>query len=479
MYFDSMDAINPGQNPCVRDSAGVVCVLENALGKIFMPWCKIKQFAYDAQGRMAWQRRGSLATSSAGGEYHYAAGKNQLAWVDAGMQTGETRVMTGSVASPAFVYDLNGNMTDDNSKDMSVVYDHRNMPLSFVRTGVDSDYLVENRYDASGNRVSKVVFTRSVANGSAGAWTFANATHYTGVGNEIRENAGVVDAKVVVNMPQGLGRYAAGSNNSFEWYLKNHLGSTMLVYNTGSANAVKAAYDYRAYGKRVSIATSSERVTEEYTGKELDEETDLNYYGARFLDAELGLWIGVDPRRQFASPYLLVGSGINPVISLDPDGRKIVVMGTPRFQAEVHKGLTQMRATPSGQELYDELENSDRIVTIIPTTGGNEAQRVVSWTGLNILKASFGADVPGDAIVSWNDSKTTGGTDVDGSDIRPPFIGLTHEFGHALDYIRGIFRSNTDSHVVNGAIVPDSETQSVEVENDVRSENFIPERSGY
>ena len=73
-----------------------------------------------------------------------------------------------------------------------------------------------------------------------------------------------------VNMPQGLGRYMPEDasapvvpsttldengkptdwsifNPKFEWYLKNHLGSTILVYGTGDgAGSVRAAYDYRA-----------------------------------------------------------------------------------------------------------------------------------------------------------------------------------------------------------------------------------------
>ncbi|MBQ5463490.1 MAG: hypothetical protein IIT53_05610 [Fibrobacter sp.] len=30
----------------------------------------------------------------------------------------------------------------------------------------------------------------------------------------------------------------------------------------------------------------------------------LNYFGARYLDPMLGMWISMDPARQFASPYL-------------------------------------------------------------------------------------------------------------------------------------------------------------------------------
>ena len=138
-------------------------------------------------------------------------------------------------------------------------------------------------YDGSGRRVSKTRMRKAcLSETSTGAtskrtyaadWERELVTHYTGIGTEVRENyrdGSLQDARVVVNMPQGLGRYMPEDasapvvpsttldengkptdwsifNPKFEWYLKNHLGSTMLVYGTGDgAGSVRAAYDYRA-----------------------------------------------------------------------------------------------------------------------------------------------------------------------------------------------------------------------------------------
>jgi RHS repeat-associated protein len=62
------------------------------------------------------------------------------------------------------------------------------------------------------------------------------------------------------------------------------------------------------------------KVTENFTGKEHDDEIALDYFGARYLDPMLGMWISVDPMRQFSSPYLYAGNGYNPVNVVDPDG---------------------------------------------------------------------------------------------------------------------------------------------------------------
>lgn len=46
----------------------------------------------------------------------------------------------------------------------------------------------------------------------------------------------------------------------------------------------------------------------------------VNYFGARYYDADIGLWTSVDPMRQFWSGYSYGGNGFNPINSTDPDG---------------------------------------------------------------------------------------------------------------------------------------------------------------
>src|SRR5574344_1124328 len=87
--------------------------------------------------------------------------------------------------------------------------------------------------------------------------------------------------------------------------------------------SLNVAYDYRAFGEQVDLTVPADKVTENFTGKENDEETDLNYFGARYLDPMLGLWVSADAKRQFSSPYLYAGNGVNPVNGVDKDGNII------------------------------------------------------------------------------------------------------------------------------------------------------------
>ena len=63
---------------------------------------------------------------------------------------------------------------------------------------------------------------------------------------------------------------------------------------------------------------SGRRVSKTRMRKERDDETELNYFGARYLDPMLGMWTSVDPARQHFSPYTY-GSN-NPIARIDPNG---------------------------------------------------------------------------------------------------------------------------------------------------------------
>lgn len=62
-----------------------------------------------------------------------------------------------------------------------------------------------------------------------------------------------------------------------------------------------------------------------FNGKELDEETGLYYYGARYYEPRVNIWLSVDPLAEkypSMSPYIYCAN--NPIIYIDFDGRDIV-----------------------------------------------------------------------------------------------------------------------------------------------------------
>ena len=70
--------------------------------------------------------------------------------------------------------------------------------------------------------------------------------------------------------------------------------------------------------------TSSEDMPYKFNGKELDQETGLYYYGARYMNPVMSLWYGVDA---LAEKYPSIGGYVycvvNPIKFVDLDGKDI------------------------------------------------------------------------------------------------------------------------------------------------------------
>ena len=102
------------------------------------------------------------------------------------------------------------------------------------------------------------------------------------------------------------------------FYFQDHLGSSTYITTLTGEVAQYAAYT--PYGE---LFREYRNVTPyKFNGKELDTETGLYYYGARYYNPATALWLGVDPlasKYPGVSPYVYCHS--NPINRIDPDGR--------------------------------------------------------------------------------------------------------------------------------------------------------------
>jgi len=282
---------------------------------------------YDKDGNiLTLDRNGSTGNSLDDFNYSYYTGTNKLSKV------------TGSVNQ--YTYDANGNMTrDDLNKNFDIIYDHRNLIVQLKQLIIDihgskndtTIYQTFYYYDEAGNRIRKmtydteddslkrdIIYSRDVSgrelavyeNGSIKQWNLFGL-----------DNIG----------------YMTGSDE-LRFYLKDHLGSVRVV--TDDKSSVINCQDYDPWGYILDnrVYKSDESVYK-FTSKERDEESEYDYFGARYYDARIGRWGSIDPlleKHYDFSSYNYVLD--NPLIFYDPDGKQ-VFLGGESFQES--KGIGQ------------------------------------------------------------------------------------------------------------------------------------------
>jgi len=127
------------------------------------------------------------------------------------------------------------------------------------------------------------------------------------------------------NAQPGYGYIPTDTTNTEEifFYHSDHLGSTSYITD---AKANITQFDaYLPYGELlVDEHSSSEEMPYKFNGKELDQETGLYYYGARYMNPVTSLWYGIDPlTEKYASVSGYVYCIGNPIKFIDPDGKKV------------------------------------------------------------------------------------------------------------------------------------------------------------
>jgi RHS repeat-associated protein len=145
------------------------------------------------------------------------------------------------------------------------------------------------------------------------------------------------------------------------FYHPDHLGSSSFISDASGEACQFLAY--LPYGEQWVDQRSSGSYDAPYkfSGKELDAETGYNYFGARYYDSGLSVWLSVDPLAEEysnMSPYAYCGD--NPIMLIDVDGQKIDWIGS-RGVLRIRKALL---STEEGAKVWYELKESPILITL-------------------------------------------------------------------------------------------------------------------
>ena len=117
------------------------------------------------------------------------------------------------------------------------------------------------------------------------------------------------------------------TNRILYWYHPDYLGSVDLV--TDRNGVAYEFFLYTPWGEDMyhyNAGSSSFSSPYRFNGKEKDPETGYHYYGARYYQSKLSVWMSVDPlAHETLEPYVYTGN--NPVMLVDPDGNSYIISG--------------------------------------------------------------------------------------------------------------------------------------------------------
>ena len=348
-------------------------------------------------------------------------------------------------------------------------WNERNQLIS----SVDSNYTTTYIYGQDGQRSNKYTSGSETLYFNS-MWIIR--TDPGSPGGQAVKNVYLGDTRIVTKFKPVTETTTNWERNNQFYYHSDHLGSASLITDCNGEEYQRI--EYTPYGETWVEKTSnkgSEYLPYKFTGKEMDEETGLYYYGARYLDPKYSRWISTDPAlSDFVSGNSNGSSGgiynptnlnlyhygnNNPIKYVDPDGKDWLCRTVDDVQEYFYRAdiTTNEQARKaygkSAFVLFDGYEfNGYRFYN---NTNGKPYMTDISGTIIDVTKPiqdNHGDIFPGSANEigvnpdtlhkNWMGTSYTGPTNPKGYDDNPNFEYIPRnrsEFGsvaHDLAYIQ-------------------------------------------
>ena len=139
------------------------------------------------------------------------------------------------------------------------------------------------------------------------------------------------------------------------YYHSDHLGSASYITDDqGDPTQHLVSLPFGEDWVDMKYNTSQFDTPYKFNGKEKDPETGLNYYGARYLNTDLSIWLSVDPMSD-KYPHLTSYNycANNPVMLIDPDGREPVITFFSKESDKMFIKSAQNHNSPVGDNKFN------------------------------------------------------------------------------------------------------------------------------
>ncbi len=272
-----------------------------------------QSYTYDVAGNMLQLQHAAGPNGSFTRDFAVRPNNNQLDHLAVGNTT------------YAYVYDFNGNMTQENTE-RHFQWDHSDRLVRFrvqatpaSPASVDAHYL----YDAGGQRIKKCVRNQQ---GQVDAIVYIDGLfehhRWQRSGGQAGENTHVhvMDNQSRVAIVREGPRHPCDGGEKVQYHLGDHLGSSNVAIGGDDEKASGFINHEEFYPYGETSFGSFARKRYRFTGKERDEESGLSYHGARYYAPWTARWTSSDPAGLVDGPNLYCYSRNCPLLLSDPNG---------------------------------------------------------------------------------------------------------------------------------------------------------------
>ena len=305
-------------------------------------------------------------------------------------------------------------------------------------------------------------------------WTLHTDSGNNIYGGQTAKNIYLGETRIVTKLNSGTNPTYQEEYYKQYYYHSDHLGSASLISDYKGDEYQRI--EYTPYGETWVEKTNNtglEWLPYKFTAKEIDKETGLYYYGARYLDPKYSRWISTDPAlgdyisktsKGEGGIYNPVNlsfyhyAGNNPVKYVDPDGNYLKVSGGFSYRRQIAKELRKLspkawinpftgtvhnnnpfmkiNGHEKGNQLINELIEDNNTVTVNSTPMTNNA------TTKPLSDDAFRSDSEGsDSDIQFNPNIDVSLSENHNGRVTnvkaKPSIVLGHELIHALHNAKG------------------------------------------